>query len=374
MSIIHMETEATRAAAQKFQNFCEILSSDHQTLLRKVRLLPSSWQGNSQDEFQSEIELVLRSVSQLQIEFDGLSLLLNQEIAQWEEMDDWISGGLFFGFSQYMDRSVPMAGGDGTLASFVPFSILPMFSLASVENLIDRSDLPPWLSNLLGRFLGKTTDAPSAPAESQTDGEQKSAFGELLEDTPLSPQTKMGSEQTELGKLIDGPAYQVPVRSQGALYGNAACSPTSVSMVLDYYHAQNPENASVNPDTLIGLMDNGDGTSGRGISLSNLTDELNDLGYNNISQRVGVTMDNLQSELKNGPVIVTTGVSLVGSSDVPRAITGSGSTIHAMVVTGVSDNIVYVNDPWSGSRLEFSQEQFSTMWSNGQNGYYAIRP
>ena len=149
-------------------------------------------------------------------------------------------------------------------------------------------------------------------------------------------------------------------------------------MVLDYFHNQDPRHQAIAPDKLISMMDKGDGTPGQGVSLSNLTDELNGLGYNHITTQVNARLDDLKNQLKSGPVIVTAGVKIVGpgsvTSDVPRAVTGPGSVMHAMVVKGISADTVLVNDPWSGSEMQIPVETFNQMWSSGSNGLYAIRP
>ncbi len=174
-------------------------------------------------------------------------------------------------------------------------------------------------------------------------------------------------------------SFNVPAKSQGSLYGNAACSQTSVSMVLDYYSAQNVQNKTVSPQDLISMMDKGDGTYGKGMSLSNLTDELNDLGYKNITQQVGAQYSDLRSAVKDGPVIVTSGVKIIGpgtvaASSTVRALDGPGNTIHAMVVTGVGDDQVNVNDPWSGQQIQLPRATFEKMWSRGSSAIYSIRP
>jgi uncharacterized protein YgiM (DUF1202 family) len=171
---------------------------------------------------------------------------------------------------------------------------------------------------------------------------------------------------------------QVTILVQGDLYGNAACSPTCACMLLDYYHTLDPSNRTVTPAELIDMLDPGDGDPGTGMSLSKVTDELESLGYKHISQKVHASLADLRSEVVNGPFIVTVGVKLSGpgmaSAGVSRIIQGPGHTLHAMVLKGISENNVVVNDPWSGSELVFSLDAFGSMWKLGLNGMYMIRP
>jgi len=172
--------------------------------------------------------------------------------------------------------------------------------------------------------------------------------------------------------------FEVPVLAQDSLYGNAACSPVSACMLLNYYHVLDQANRTVSPQQLINMLDPGDGTPGKGMSLSNVTDELESLGYMHISQKIHASLADLKAELANGPFIVTVGVKLVGpgtvSSGVPRSILGPGSTIHAMVLKDLSNDSALVNDPWSGKELSLPLDTFGSMWKLGLNGMYMIRP
>jgi uncharacterized protein YvpB len=188
--------------------------------------------------------------------------------------------------------------------------------------------------------------------------------------TPQSP-TTAAAQATHL-------VYDVPMLAQDNLYGNAACSPVSACMLLEYYHKLDGLNRAVTPQQLIAMLDPGDGTPGKGMSLSNVTDELQSLGYIHISQKLYASLADLKTELINGPLIVTVGVKLVGpgtlSSSLGRAIQGPGNTSHAMVVKGFSPDTILVNDPWTGKELRFANQIFESMWKPGLNGMYIIRP
>jgi uncharacterized protein YvpB len=180
----------------------------------------------------------------------------------------------------------------------------------------------------------------------------------------------------ETPEILDSPStpliYAVPVLAQDDLYGNAACSPVSACMLLEYYHQLNPLNRTVSPQQLIAMLDPGDGVPGRGMSLSNVTDELLSLGYQRISEKIHATLDDLKKELIVGPLIVTLGVTFASLGQ--RSIQGPGDTIHAVVVKGCSPDMIIVNDPWTGKELRLPQATFEKMWKLGLNGLYMIRP
>ncbi len=196
--------------------------------------------------------------------------------------------------------------------------------------------------------------------------------------TTSSELTPLSAQQTlpEIPEILPPPAttliHAVPNLSQDDLYGNAACSPVSACMLLEYYHQLDPLNRTINPRQLIGMLDPEDGTPGKGMSLSNVTDELLLLGYQHISEKIHASLEDLKSELISGPLIVTVGVTLAAQG--PRLIQGPGNTIHAMVVKGYNQNVIILNDPWTGKELHFPENTFEIMWNLGQNGMYMIRP
>lgn len=254
------------------------------------------------------------------------------------------------------------------------WSFHPILPLHPDFDLIKGIEVPDWLKKKLDRiFPPPEVVSPLPPDINKSSPPTPSIeFGDLPKQ---EPSTVTNESNSTLPLSI---SHNVPTKSQGNLYGSAACAPTSVSMVLDYYHLQDNAHETSSPEELIAKMDLGDGTPGRGISLSNLTDELNDLGYHNISQKVDATFSDLQSVVQDGPVIVTAGVKIEGpgtiKADVPRSLHGPGNTIHAMVVTGIGDAVVKVNDPWTGEQIEFSKTEFEKMWSRGSSAYYSIRP
>lgn len=235
--------------------------------------------------------------------------------------------------------------------------------------------LPQWLTTKLDQFYAPAEIASSFAAEQPAVIAVPSQdFGDLLKQPVNTPIVETSSPEPSPLEI----SYTVQAKPQGKLYGNAACSPTSVSMILDYYHSKDAANQTISAEQLVLMMDEGDGTYGKGMSLSKLTDELSELGYHNISQKVDARFSDLHSALQDGPVIVTTGVKISGPGTIspngPRTLDGAGNAIHAMVVTGIGDTQVNVNDPWTGQELQLSKATFERMWSRGSNGIYSIRP
>ena len=233
---------------------------------------------------------------------------------------------------------------------------------------------PSWWPSWLPSISTKTEDI-TFNITNEKRATPKTTFGDLIkkENTiaSSSAQANKSNSQVSIPDTTDYDTfYDVPIEAQGISNLNHGCSPTSVSMVLNYYHAQNSSNAGATTEQLLVPLNAG----GNNIALTAMTNEIKGLGYQNISVKVGASMNDLQSSLKNGPVIVTTGVKLVGSSTVSRAIDGSGSTIHAMVVIGYGKDTVVVNDPWSGQQLPLSTSTFLQMWNKGSDGMYVIRP
>lgn len=168
--------------------------------------------------------------------------------------------------------------------------------------------------------------------------------------------------------------HDVPIKSQEDYLNGTACVPATVSMVLDYYNQVDPAFITQSIPYFIATLDEGDITEGYGISVNKIIDELRDIGYSNTFYLNGskINLNTLVEYLKEGPVIVQTGLEL-GQN--PRRIIGLGDTQHALVLKGISEDgrMVIVNDPWSGAELEFSLARFADMWNKGHNIALIIR-
>lgn len=382
MATLHMQTETARAVAQHLKQNSETISSQLQYMQRSIQDLELAWQGRDSDKFIAEgSDLLRRLITHQEILF-VLSDRLQREAQEWEDVDQrgftaFRAGRLnspWFG----SNASFPLTAGGGPFNVFTS-AILPMMSAISIAPFL--SGIPGWLSGVLDRLFPPAiiiSPVADTPLQPQTSG--NSAFGELLRKQSIATSSAQLDtlQATASAQVATSPQngfdlyYQVQTKSQGSLYGNAACAPTSVSMVLDYYHDQTPSLKTASTSDLIKMLDKGDGTPGSGVALDRMNDDLAELGYKNITVKTQASFEDLNSSLKDGPLIVTTGVKLVGG-DV-RDIQGPGNTIHAMVVKGSNAESVVLNDPWSGKELVFSRDVFSKMWSIGSNGMYVIRP
>lgn len=142
-------------------------------------------------------------------------------------------------------------------------------------------------------------------------------------------------------------------------------------MLTKYYHGQDPVNKAVEPGDLIKMLDEGDGTSGSGIGLDKLNDDLNEIGYK-VTRNFQSDMTGLKDELKTGPLVVNVKVGLTSSPE--RALLEGNAYNHSVLVKGVSGANVLINDPWSGKEMEIPSDQFERMWSNGGHWAQVVRP
>ncbi len=163
-------------------------------------------------------------------------------------------------------------------------------------------------------------------------------------------------------------AYEIPLENQlsikykGAV-GSFACTPTSISMITKYYHSINPTNKELSPLDLIQMQEpDPEGYSMKTTSsVSWFFDDLKEAGYNIPYIKSGNSIQDLQSQLTDGPVF-----ALV------RLSSGKG---HAVVVTGAQNGYVSIADPLQGVNRIYTEKQFSTMWNGSGGGWLvSIRP
>lgn len=366
MTTIHLLPFTGHQTASTLKQNSLAILDETQLLRRAIQSLGMSWQSGGQEQFAAQANALLR---QLEAQADALNILadrLEREVTEWEQTDQR-GAAAFRGSSSvaafYARVGLPFTGGSSDIP-FLEQSILPMFTAISTMPFL--TGLPAWLNSLLDKFFPPPTIVspisegtfPETPAVT-------SPFGKLLEEEQHASPSAQAASPVPAYEV----SYTIPPLSQGALYGSAACLPTTMSMALNYYHSQNPANATASPSVLIGMLDQDDGTLGKGIGLDKLNDDLSELGYT--STVSASNMENLESALQSGPVIVN---SQVGLTSNPRNITPVGSTNHAILVKAINAESVVVNDPWSGTEKTLPRTTFEQIWNGGGNYMIVIQP
>ncbi|OQY90391.1 MAG: hypothetical protein B6D38_03620 [Anaerolineae bacterium UTCFX1] len=373
MTTLHLIPSSGHQTASILKQNSLAFQEETQSLRRAIQALSMSWQGGGQEQFSAEANALLRK---LEAQVDALQILasrLEREVTEWEQTDQR-GAALFRGSGRDglpTTSYMPLYTGGQTENAFLNQTILPVFTALTVIPFL--SGLPAWLNSFLERFFVPPTIATPFSKEGETplaeNSEGTTRFGDLLKETaPGAP----SAQEADSPSPADGydVYYDIPPQSQGKLYGSAACLPTSMSMALDYFHAKDPANRAASPSDLIGMLDQGDGTEGRGVTLDKLNDDLGELGYS--STVSAGNMDDLGAALREGPVIINSKVGLVS---VPaRDITPNGSINHAILVKAINADSVVVNDPWSGKEKVFSRTTFEKIWKGGGNYMTIVRP
>lgn len=377
MPLLRMGVNAVKHTNNALEITVVSLQSTSHTLNNAANTLSDAWQGHSRDQFLGEFQSLNQRLAQLADEGLILSQRLQREVEEWERVASQFGGGVAASWPSPL--LAPAGGGQNP---WLP-SILPDFSIAlpslSVVSLLGgwSTQWPDWLKERLSPFLS-FLQPPPPPVPTPTPS-GLTRLGELLDEPPppepktepISPPTAVYPPAQPVPPIPPTNGYSVPIKSQGTLGGSAACAPTSVSMILDYYHNLNPQNKTAAPAELLAMLDKGDFTHGKGMSLNQITDELQDLGYHNVTVQVDAGLSDLQNHLQQGPVITTVRLDMKSGQ-----LAATGSVVHAVVVKGLSADgqTVFINDPWTGSEVRLPVADFAATWKGGSNGLYVIRP
>lgn len=223
-------------------------------------------------------------------------------------------------------------------------------------------------------FVSTTPTILTPFAETQsipsTNVAEKSGFGELMEKAEQEKQEQAKKEAEENHWWLD-----VPTQSQQGLNLNGksteyGCTPTSTSMILDYWHSKDSSNGTLSAQDLLDTNAKQGEFSSIGMSPSNIHDEVKNLGYSVVEDYTNSDLSGLKDAVAKGPVIAI----------VKLGMKSTGIT-HAVVITGISsDNQVKINDPWDGKSYTYSWDDFSKSWGANfgkdapKNNFVVIRP
>ncbi len=295
--------------------------------------------------------------------------------ADWERVSALLGaplGGL---------TSLQPGGGTGlaglSFLASLPWVGKPLYSLAeSVWNWLHGYG---WRENR--EFISPVpTDEPSIP-KGQLANLIRKGFAEKAASPSASRQAAPAQsgdtvhEQTP--PLTAAPfGHSVPLISQqGLKYGDQktqyGCTAASTAMVLAYWHSRNPDLGRLSAQEILDANIKQGKFTGTGLSVSEVHDEVQDLGYSVVEDRINSDFDTLKRDVEQGPVIAI----------VKLGMQKSGYN-HAVVVTGISDDgRVAVNDPWDGQQHEYPVEIFLASWGADfggpdapRNNYMVIRP
>jgi uncharacterized protein YukE len=260
-----------------------------------------------------------------------------------------------------------LTGGGGVAA--LTLTTLPITGTEGRVSFVDRlagipDTIREWLSpavDTVARWLGwddLISDQPVAPAPWEDfKVVEVLAPGETLEGTPTPTLEPLPRATEEITSAVLPSQVTTPTLKQTA--GSYECAPTAAGMVLEYFHAQDPNLQTRTPQELIQGL-GGHFNSQSGISASELVDGLKemDLGYQTIQWQASLDQQGLQTELKGGPVLAQVHLNW-----------DPNSYPHMVTVTGMSEGggTVYVNDPWTGRASEIAWSTFEKSWSfNGR--------
>jgi len=269
----------------------------------------------------------------------------------------WSLGGIVFPQTGCDPTYLPAAGGA---------SLLGLAPLTHLSGTLGKWAECLW--NWLHGYGWQTNAQLVSPLPEETAAEQpKVRFGDLLRRPPAPqlgesrPATGSGTtaETAPLPETATQPSgswwWEVPAYSQHGLKlpGGASsaygCVPTATSMILDYWHAQNPANKTMSAQDLL-TANVGQGKFHAGMSPSAIQDELEGLGYV-VIPHVNAQPDALKEAVARGPVIAVVKLGMQTSG-----------VNHAVVVTGISSDKVRINDPWDGRAHTYTWDEFSRSW------------
>jgi len=302
--------------------------------------------------------------------------LSNSGLSGWERLSALLGAPLKVG-----RVSLPVSGGNALLGlSFL--ASLPWLggSLQSLSETVWN-----WLHGYGWRVNAElsspltTTNIPEIP---------KGKLAETVlrgfdEQTPpsASPSATTSPGTVESPTIQDTPPNPAPVTQpavptlsqQGLTYNGKetkyGCTAASTSMVLEYWHGKNSNVGTLSAQEIVDINTKQGTFDSKGLSVSEVHDEVKALGYSTVEDRVNSNFEMLKQDVQQGPVVAIVKLGLKKSGD-----------NHAVVVTGISDDgQVMINDPWDGQAHTYTAAEFQSSWGADfggglKNMYAVIRP
>lgn len=352
MPLLYMQTDEARSKASSIAGIAQVILESCNAIQAAGTSIV--WESSASIQFHDELYNIRQTLSQLAEQADQLSSRLRTEAGEWEAVASGSSSVGEFSFpgttaSQAYINSMVMAGGGASLAFNNLFNnpLLLLF-------------VPGLRPYLLGHALGawikeQTLTIPVQPEPPAARPVVTNYFGELTK--------KIEAEITPAETLARN-SLPVPLLGQGDTGGRANCAPTSISMIMNYWHNKNENNPVFTPDQLYSeAVEQKFFSHAQGIDFFEAKKLFEAHGYEaevmTFQNLADVDLQgDLRLTLKDGPVMALVRLNL-SSSD------SSGG--HAVVITGLSDDgsLIRINDPWQdGKAIDLPWEKFTASWNS----------
>jgi uncharacterized protein YukE len=360
-------------------------------LQRQWSALDAHWHGSSKGRVEGEVYVALGQLSRLIGNTRDLGVALEAIANRFESADEniafsvmgmaWSTDSLT-GTGSGIDTGVFIGTDELILGGGLSGFFLPISDLSErIRNwLAGRgwiTEVEP-IASPFGDLINQPRPPTTEPART-TFGDllktsEKTASGSSAESVP-APVSPPLTEAVAMPQTRDQWWLDVPASSQQDLHLPSGthtaygCTPTAVSMILDYWHAKDPVNNTMSAQEL--LKANADqGVFHNGMSPTQIHDEVRGLGYSVVEDQVYSNFDSLKAAVAEGPVVAIVKLGLKADGE-----------NHAVVVTGVSpNNELRINDPWDGQSRTYTWEAFSRSWGADfgkgapTNSFVVIRP
>lgn len=203
----------------------------------------------------------------------------------------------------------------------------------------------------------KKTKAARAAADDEKDRADKNGAAGEKDAERETASAAAGTKGFEKSGLLNVPERAQRAKENGPL-GHSLCGPTSLAMALEFYGVDKPT-VKVAKETKTLSQSGG----WQGTYCGNILAAAKSNGFKGSYMKENLTIDSLKKITESGkPVIANVNT---------QGYWGSG---HYMVVTGVKDGKVYVNDPWLGGQRAYSFSSFKAQWATRNERAIVVQP
>lgn len=360
MPLLYLQTDQVRQTSNQ-------LTTTAQTIREACTRISSAWSAMIWDapgayQFFDELSAVINRLNGLADDAVQLAYRLRREADEWETAGRGVptawSGYTGSMSSQAYVYSMIAAGGGAAAAA----------QMSAFEQIF--GGLSQWISGLLTKVgwipqssvISPMTEEENPPRPWLNAGlpaaTPKTSFGDLL--AAMEAERALTPAQSLAKNSLD-----VPLLGQGTLGGSAACAPTSIGMVMSFWHDQNSSNPTASPNKLYEASKAaGYFEEGKGMDFSEIQQLFQSQGYEaemrTLEPREEISIqEQVHDILKDGPIIAQVKLGFSGAS--------GDSQAHAVVVTGISSDgsLVRINDPWkAGEVKDMTWEKFVGSWES----------